>query len=466
MPEPVTTAIAAAGGIKGLWDITKDLFKTGAAKVQDVMDAGNISLPAYAKPLRICSRVYMDEASYSDPIITDVIKTIHTQYAGFVLNALQMNQLVTRSRTVQDMLRVVATEDNKPHESIVGTLFSAYTNPAMTNDEREDRERRREKREEERAKREEERHKREAEKVEREKKEKAEKAEHDKVEKEGRDKRDIERTEREKEKERREKEKHVDEQKRKKTREDDVVGGKSSNSITGKVVSLAGDNHVPAGKLIEVTLTNPEDPLTNKTVTLLIQLAPYRVPEPVAVQMLIKDVVPSFFQRVMQWRTSEISFWRDLIFMTDIVKKRERLMKMDPTGILADHVNTLDNKRFSALNNLSVDKANRARNIANSVVVVSRETVQRAKAESGVDITRQGTDMSDAGDRQRFFATSFAMMLVVIDVLYNQVTFYYNGLDDSATFSFDQIQVSNKGGGGLDLVSVLNALGQGRAPKF
>jgi hypothetical protein len=152
--------------------------------------------------------------------------------------------------------------------------------------------------------------------------------------------------------------------------------------------------------------------------------------------------------------------------MSDIVERRAKLMKMDPTGILADHIGKQTQGREKVLANINKHKADRARNLANSVLIFSRETIQRARAETGVDVTASSIDMADPGARQKFFATSFAMMMVVVDPLYNQVTFYYNGLDDSATFSFDQLQVGGKGGGGLDLVSVMNALGQGRSPKF
>ena len=489
--EPITTVmstIAAAPAllntIKSLYTSSKEIGSDIKDDINNVVDAGIVSLPAFTKPLRLCSRVYIDDTIFSDPIITDVIKTVHTQYAAFILTALQMNRFITNNRTVSNMLKVVATEDNQIHISVMEALDpNIAIRRAELDEERAERERKREKREEEKhildlkriaeqAKREAEKATREAEKATRD----AEKATSDKTRDATRELNEAARAKREEERaineatraKREEEKARSDKIEREKVEAEAVSLRKArSQTLNGKVVSLAGDNHVPAGKLLEITLANPDNPSVNVTLTLMVQLAPYRVPEQLAVAMITKDVIPTFFQRMLQWRTSEISFWRDFVFMSDIVEHREKLMKMDPTGILADQIGKQTQGRQRVLSNVTnPDKASRARNIANSVLIFSRETMQRAAAESGVNITEGPMGVIDAAARQKFFATSFAMIMVVVDPLYNQATFYYNGLDDAAVFSFDQLQVSSKGDRGLDLASVMNALGQGRSPKF
>lgn len=394
----ITGAAQGGAALVSIFKVLKDLYVGGKAALDDARDGGVVSLPTYIKPLRLCSRVYIDEGVYSDPVITDVIKTVHTQYAAFVLTALQMNQFVTRGKNVQDMLKVVATEDNEIHLPVVEGFFGG---PLKAGKRAWDEEK---------------------------------KAPTPSVlTKEEKEKEDFE--------------KHG--------RHEKAAG----QAPTGKIVSLAGDNHVPAGKLLEVTLTNPENDKASVTVNLMVQLAPYKVPAQIAVEFLVKDVIPAFYQRMLMWRTGEISFWRDLVAMSDVVERRERLRRMDPTGIIDDVLSKQQTARKRVFDNLNVHKAERARNIANSVLIFSRETVQRAKAMTGIDITNPAA-------RDKYFATAFAMMIVVVDTVYNQVTFYYNGIDDAATFSFDQMSVGSKGGGGLDLVSVMNALNQGRGPRF
>jgi hypothetical protein len=364
--------------------------------VKDASDASNNSLTSYGKMLRLNSRVYIDASVSQDPVITDILKTVHTQYAAFILNALQMNQFVTKDKNVQDLLRVVATEDAKPHESVLENFNLPVTKT------------------------------------------------------EGDRRRQID-------------EAAADTKKQadaeKKTVEDAKKRRATPMQAGAEVKSFAGDNHIPAGKIIEITLANPEHPNASVTLNLLVQLSPYLVPEQIAVQFITKNAVPSFFRRLVQWKTGEISFWRDVVLMSNVVNDRAKLRKMDPTGAFADMMAKQQTGRKKTMGNLLDEKADRARNIANSVLIFNTETVQRAKAEIAIDF-------HDYASRQAYFADTFAMIIVTVDLLYNQVTFYYNGIADEATFSFDQMRVSNKGGNNLDLMSVMNALNQGKSPKF
>jgi hypothetical protein len=493
----IGTVVSAANGAAALYGALQTILGGGTADDQkgaintvnttvgNLMGNAPVSLTAYTKPLRLSSRVYIEEAVYRDPIITDTIKTIHTQYAGLVLAAMQMSRFVTKDRDVQSLLRVVATESNKPHVGVLEAIDPDYE------EERREQERAREKREQDRAKHEQERARREAEKHELEKKRNEardqrdkDKHEHDKAQdaeraQRERDKLDIQATrdmnrdtldtiragnrdKLDKDRNARDAKKFEDEPaelKKKTEHAASIKAGTVPSGAAGKVVSLAGDNHVPAGKVVEITLTNPENDQASTTVNLFIQLAPYVVPQEIAVDFLTKDITPTFKQRWMQWRTGEISFWNDLVAGSDIHKRREMLRRMDPSGVLDDAINKQTQARGRVFGNLLANNSTRARNIANSVLIFSSDTIRRAKAESGVDISK-------TTDRQNFFNTSFSMILVVVDTLYNQVTFYYNGIDDSATFTFDQMQLASKGGGGLDMVAVMNALGQGRSPKF
>jgi len=480
--DPISVA-ATAASVATIYNTVNTLMDSG----KDIADAGQVSLTSYVKPLCITSRVYIDEAVYADPIVTDVIKTVHTQYAAFVLTALQMNRFVTKDRDVQSMLRVVATESMLPHESVAATFSAAddeFERQIASHD-RETRERNREQRDIDKTARDiikdQEKRQADLDRITRENAREEAKKLADEKRDEIREAADLARATREADRDairtkfdeaRAVREAAKDKREAAKADIEKEIADKlakrnvgiaagtiSSASATGKVVELDGNNHVPAGKVIEVTLTNPDNPLSNVTMNLLIQLAPYLIPSALAVHFISKDIIPSFSQRVMQWRTGEISFWKDLVALSDITTRRERLRRMDPTGVLDAAINKQTSSRGRALMNLTKDQAARSRNIANSVLIFSRETVQRAKVESGIDITNPQS-------RQSFFNTSFAMILVVVDTLYDRVTFYYNGLDDEATFSFDQMKLKNKGDSGLDLVAVMNALGQGRSPKF
>lgn len=412
-------AISFIAGITGVTSFFTKFAKTVRTVItapSDATDMSKVSLTEFTKPMRLSSRVYIDSGISSQDVITDVIKTVHNQYAAFVLAAIQLSQYVTQSKTIQDILKVVATEDYKVHESVVDTLFESSTeaigpqnipgtppsfippnhppnfvppgtkqnpvnNPPPPP--------------------------------------KAQPAVKPAV------KEPIRKTE----------------------------------TAEGKIVQLSGDNHIPSGKVLEVTIASPNNPGASMTLNLYIQLAPYIIPSELAVAFITKDVIPTFAQRVLQWKTGEISFWRDFVAMSDVARRRRILTKMDPTGVLADAMKKEQTSRWNVFGNASSDKADRARNIANSVMILSSETLRRAKAETGIDFTNPSA-------RQKFFDISFSMIIVVIDPLYDQVTFYYNGIEDSATYSFDQTKMPGKGGSSTDLVSIMNAFNQGRSPRF
>lgn len=369
---PAATAIIDA--VAWLFQVGRDIRDVR----KDIQDTTKNSLTAHTRMTRLTSRVYIDGSVAVDGVITDILKTVHVQYAALILNALQLQQFVSKGVSVQDFLHVVASEDMRvPFRSVIEAFgqdvdrdhAGRYANTATLSVEAHD------------------------------------------------------------------------------------------HTPMGEIVELRGDGHTPAGKMLKVALTNPDHPEVSIDINLFVQLAPYIIPQLIAVKFITKDVMASTYQRYLQWRTGEISFWKDFVFQTDVVHNRARLLKLDTTGVLADMMQKQQASRHRTLANLADEQAGRARNIANSVLVFSSETLVRAKAESGIDLT-------DVSTRESYFASTFAMIIVVVDSLYNQVTFYYNGIIEAATFSFDQMHMASKGGQGLDLVSVLNALSQGKSPKF
>ena len=116
------------------------------------------------------------------------------------------------------------------------------------------------------------------------------------------------------------------------------------------------------------------------------------------------------------------------------------------------------NKQFAQ--NITRDPNYRKRNIASSVLVLSSQSVMQAKVETGIDL-------NNVDDRNRFFAESLVMMVVVIDSNYNTVTMYFNGMDSVGTYTFEAFKnASKKGDSAMDIITVLAALGKGNAPRF
>lgn len=378
-------------------------FNTANKVVGNAINANINSVTAFGKMGRISSRVYIDQSVATDPVIADILKSVQTQYCGFILTALQLNQFVGDGNTVQDLLKVVATEDYKDHKSVVAS-FGVDSDRVSTD---------------------------------------RTMAQHPYTAKTQQQKDD-------------------EKEDRKTKREEDRAWQHASliqnKAVVGKGVSFASDDSLPTGKIIEVTLVNPNNPEHKINVNLLVQLAPYIVPEELAVKFISKDVVLPFIQRLIQWKTGEISFWKDLILGSDLIHDRAKMLKLDPSGVFADMMSDQQKSRGKTMMNISKEENVRARNVANSVLIFNNATVQKARAESGFDL-------NDFNSRQKYFGMTYAMIIVVVDMMYNQITFYYNGISDYGTFSFDQMKSASKNGN-MDLVSVMNSLNQGKSPKF
>lgn len=344
-----------------------------AAAAHALNPANASSLTKFNKTATVVSRVYQDGTLLHDPITPDLIRVIHQYYTAQVITALQLNQLVTDTHTVREMLGVVATESLAgPAVESVGAAFASYAkapalSPALEAD-------------------------------------------------------------------------------------DD----RSKSTPLPKEVTPLSDASVPMGRLIEVTLTNPSNGHQVK-VPLLIQMLPYVIPAEIVHHFINFNVLPSLKMRWMQWRAGEISFWKDFVFQADIIANRQKVLKNDQNGALLEFLETQTVKNAQTLAKHATQTT--AANIANAVLIFSADSLKRAKATTGVDLSREG-------DRNRYFANTFAMMIVVVDVAYQQVTFYFNGLPGYSTFHFDQFKSKGKGLDAVDLVKAMNAMAQQRAPRF
>lgn len=379
MVEPITTVAGLAAATAAARNIVDTYQKIAEGKADAI---ANVSLTSYAKSSILTSRAYIDGSLVNEPVTKDILGVCHTLYTAFILNALNMNKLVTGGKSVKDMLQVVSTEAFEDHQN-VGSAFESFG--AMESD-------------------------------------------------------------------------VSDTEQYTKDSNGNYVLKKDVESIkSAEIKRVDSDVHLPVGKIIEVTLTNPETDSSAK-ISLLVQIVPYVVPESVVERMINYSYVPTLMQRLIQWRTGEISGWRDLIWQLDLVEKRRRARNEDTSGVLRELYGQQTAAQKKVVANYKRDKADRMRNIANSVLIFNEQNLRQAKAESGIDLT-------DAGTRNRYFQSTFAMMIVVVDTMYNHVTIYLNGIDSHGTYNFDQMKASSKKTE-FDLAGFMSALAQGKAPRF
>lgn len=433
MVAPIIVSAMTTAAASIIVDRAKDIILHPIKTIQTATDwkstsnmNSSLSLTQYTKQVVLRSRVYIDGSLADEPTIPTIVKALHTMYAGLIMTALQMNQLITKGKTVQDFIGAVATEAlEEPYHDVRDDFADQMASlEALTPDE--------------------------ARNI-------FNAAPTDTTYElnDVMDEVDRRRVEAEQNKQ-----KSLRELGREKAPEPEK---KPSPYETRGVTEakLAPPEIASVGKLIDVTITNPDHPGESAKITLMVQMVPYLIPTKLAHLFISKDTRLSFSQRILQWKAGEISFWRDLILNVDQINRSHDIAKQDPSKVFYDFMSNVAKKdRATVSKNLARDDHAKSHNLANSVMIFSKEAVAQAKAETGVDL-------HDAGARARYFSSTYAMVICVVDREYLQVTMYLNGIDDVGVYPFSAFESkSHDKDGGLDFMKVLSQFTGGKAPRF
>jgi len=192
---------------------------------------------------------------------------------------------------------------------------------------------------------------------------------------------------------------------------------------------------------------------------LYVQLIPYVLQSNVVDGYISANFNPPLKSRWQKLRAGEISFWNDFVFTRDLIKKQEKVLKDDKSGVILDMMLKNRSKLGHWFLSLFALKPV-SHNIANSILITNKETFVRACNESGIKF-------DNYEQRQRYFNKTWSMIICVVDPMYNTIDMYFNGLDCKGTYTFDIInRVGAKGKDSFDLKEIMGAFSQGLTPKF
>lgn len=210
--------------------------------------------------------------------------------------------------------------------------------------------------------------------------------------------------------------------------------------------------NLSVGKLINVSITGEN----GKVVTI-----------PVSIRLLTNGIDPralvhilsagskdtSFKERVYQYKSGEIQFFRDLVLCQDLIDEHKKHLSNDQTGFYAAILNRRTNNAVSSAltGNFSVATA------SNLVVMDSETQIQ-------VELNIGGR-LKDYKTRQKIFEKSYLMIMAVIDSARDRVTFFHRGIPEATNVSLRDIKASNKGSG-PDVSDILAAFRVGSSPSF
>lgn len=379
--------------------------------VRNLEDYTSLALPQYAKKSIINSRVFIQRECADVEALNDCLRMAMNMYVGFIMTSVNMNQYISSSQTVRDIMQVVATEyaryqyDGLDWEDLSrlkisseGHLLLPMEEKILTPTMRVNEE------------------------------------DYDTI-----DPSDI----------------------------TDMSGGisrtsKSTATPSGaKIVEIPPQVEIPSGRIIEIKFGDPRHPTTGNnsalTVNLFLQLTPTFVPAAVADAFIGVNFTPSMKQRFLQMSVGEISFWKDFVLAQDLRKQRNKARRQDKSGTLAEMFDRQQNAVSNAWLKY-VTYYREKQNIANTILVFDKATFDRA-------CSRNGLDFKKFNSRQSFFNKTFAMMLMVLDPNYQKVETYFHSLEARGEYTFAQLKSASKSDK-YDLTDIMKAYGQGMTPKF
>ena len=384
---------------------------SGIKKIINTIESGaNTSLANYSKKAMVNSRVYIDESLQGESILDPLMKNIMNLYVSLITTAMSMNQYITGTKKVRDIMAIVSTEDykiaeeNKPvfTETLLGNYFGAMESSPLFRSNND----------------------------------------------------------------------YFDIYGSGSTSNKDIdlshgIGGsgrQTDKENTDKVEANASspvkpdiETPISTGRVLKFDFKINGESIS---INLFVQLNPRFIPSDVARQFVALNFTPSFKQRWMQMSAGEIRFIRDLIFCADLHKQARQAMIHDTSGALAEMLSKSNEGLFNAIAKMSTlsDNAVNRENIANTILVFEKNNFMKACSNAGF---RFDTYMN----RQRFFDKTFSLMVVVVDVNYNKVDIYYNGLSTYSTFHFNQVEKNAKTES-LDITKMMESFARGMGPRI
>ena len=370
-----------------------------------VNDIGSTSLFQYTRRSIVSSRVFIDQTLASADVLNPLMLNIMNLYAGLIMTAVNLNQQITSTKTVRDTLAVVATEDFKVEfaEELMDNYFAGCNfKSTMTANVGEQ----------------------------------APAADNVASEEEAAANTPATVNDR--------------------SRDDRPNTIKGSDSrLLNKDIAAGMDIPIPSGRVIQVTFD------TNRSgkfvVNILLQLHPTYVSPEVIQQFISLNFKPTLKQRWLQMSAGEISFFTDFLLGNDLRRKRFDALRKDRTGALSEMIDAKDNAVANMWMKLLPTTPDR-QNIANTILIYDKRTFEKACSGSGINF-------KSYANRQRFFRGTMAMLVAVVDVMYNKVEIFYNGISTSSVFTFDQLKKNAKTES-TDILAMMKNYAQGMAPRF
>ena len=233
----------------------------------------------------------------------------------------------------------------------------------------------------------------------------------------------------------------------------------STEAQGGKHTVEDAVKHLVSGKLIDFEFVVGAD--TNKknitvTIPIYVQLRPVYMAAEVADAVISLNFNKKLRRRWKMVKAGEINIFKDFVGARDLNEKHAKALAADKSNVLSEFYREKGKKQRKRINSAIYDKKNN--NLASSMLIFTKDTFDAACNDADIDF-------SSPSSRQKFFDEAYAMIVVVVDQMYDICDIYYNGISSVTQASFASIK-SAGGKSGTDLTEMMNLIAKGSAPKF
>lgn len=203
-------------------------------------------------------------------------------------------------------------------------------------------------------------------------------------------------------------------------------------------------SNLATGRLYNVTITEgAQSAVVPVSIRMMVNMIPTKS---VLNMFTFKDSIDmDLKERYHSWRSGRISF-TDLILCTDLVDTHRTALINDKDGVYSTILGRENaNKRAGAFTK------NPSLATASNLAVVSTDTVAAME-------NKLHGKISNFKIRKTLFDNTNLMILAVVDKGWDQITFYFRGIQDATSVSEKGLRSANKDKGGADVMDIMKQL--------
>ena len=212
------------------------------------------------------------------------------------------------------------------------------------------------------------------------------------------------------------------------------------------------------GKVIEVKFTvkrEGEREAQEVSIPVVVKLDTMVMPSDVIDAILtMNEQEISFTSRFKAAIAGRISFIKDFILCSDLIKTQKKTMIKDPTGYYNQLLRRINNSRIYSVLSGNISLAG-----ISSIFVISEEDEAEIQKRIGGKLTNEKT-------REIVFDNISAMAIVVVDRSWERVTIYIRDINGFSQNSFEDFKSAADKNSGVQIQDILKSFTLGNNPVF